>query len=45
MPSPGIEPLGTLTRAFTRRFPAIIVEAAAAFTPDEVVEKVRQGAV
>jgi DNA-binding transcriptional LysR family regulator len=43
MPSPGIEPLGTLTRRFTRRFPGIIVEAAAAFTSTEVVEKVRQG--
>jgi DNA-binding transcriptional LysR family regulator len=44
MPSPGIEPLGTLTRQFTRRHPGVTVSADAAFTPDEVVEKVRQGA-
>jgi DNA-binding transcriptional LysR family regulator len=44
MPSPGIEPLGTLTREFLRRHPGVTVSAAAAFTPDEVVEKVRQGA-
>jgi DNA-binding transcriptional LysR family regulator len=44
MPSPGIEPLGTLTRVFNRRFPGVTVAADAAFTPDEVVEKVRQGA-
>lgn len=44
MPSPGIEPLGTLTSEFGRRHPGITVSAAAAFTPEEVVEKVRQGA-
>jgi DNA-binding transcriptional LysR family regulator len=43
MPSPGIEPLGSLTRRFTARFPGITLDAAAAFTPAEVVEKVRQG--
>ena len=43
MPSPGIEPLGTLTRLFTRRHPGITVAADAAFTPDEVVLKIRQG--
>ena len=43
MPSPGIEPLGALTRRFTRRYPGITVDAAAAFTPAEVIEKVRQG--
>jgi DNA-binding transcriptional LysR family regulator len=43
MPSPGIEPLGALTRRFTRRFPGITVDAAAAFTAPEVVDKVRQG--
>ena len=43
MPSPGIEPLSALTRRFTRRFPGIMVDAAAAFTPAEVVDKVRQG--
>lgn len=44
MPSPGIEPLGTLIRAFTERHPGISVDAAAAFTPDEVILQVRQGA-
>ena len=44
MPSPGIEPLGTLTRRFTQRYPGITLDAAAAFTPAEVVDKVRQGA-
>ncbi|RRO16883.1 LysR family transcriptional regulator [Saccharopolyspora rhizosphaerae] len=44
MPSPGIEPLGTLTRLFTRRHPGVVVGADAAFTPDEVVQKVREGA-
>jgi DNA-binding transcriptional LysR family regulator len=44
MPSPGIEPLGALTREFLHRHPGVTVSAAAAFTPDEVVEKVRHGA-
>ncbi|WP_028924039.1 LysR family transcriptional regulator [Pseudonocardia acaciae] len=44
MPTPGIEPLGALTRAFTHRHPGMTVSAGAAFTADEVVEKVRQGA-
>ncbi|HLU58596.1 MAG TPA: LysR family transcriptional regulator [Pseudonocardia sp.] len=43
MPSPGIEPLGTLTTQFLRHHPGVTVSAAAAFTPDEVVEQVRQG--
>ncbi|MFD4636278.1 LysR family transcriptional regulator [Lentzea sp. NPDC058436] len=43
MPSPGIEPLSTLTRAFTERFPGITVGAEAAFTPDEVVHQIKQG--
>jgi DNA-binding transcriptional LysR family regulator len=43
MPSPGIEPFGSLTRMFTRRHPGVTVSAAAAFTADEVVEKVRSG--
>jgi DNA-binding transcriptional LysR family regulator len=43
MPSPGIEPLSALARQFTRRFPGIMIDAAAAFTPTEVIEKVRQG--
>jgi DNA-binding transcriptional LysR family regulator len=44
MPSPGIEPLGTLAREFLRSHPGVTISAAAAFTPEEVVEKVRQGA-
>lgn len=44
MPSPGIEPLSTLTRRFTRRHPGITVAAEAAFTPGEVIDSVRQGA-
>jgi DNA-binding transcriptional LysR family regulator len=43
MPSPGIEPLSALTRQFTRRFPGLTIDAAAAFTPGEVIDKVRQG--
>ncbi|MEV7093293.1 LysR family transcriptional regulator [Amycolatopsis sp. NPDC051045] len=44
MPSPGIEPLSALIGAFTRRHPGITVDAEAAFTPDEVIQQVRQGA-
>lgn len=44
MPSPGIEPLATLTRVFCQRHPGITVGADAAFTPDEVVDKIRNGA-
>jgi DNA-binding transcriptional LysR family regulator len=44
MPSPGIEPLGTLTRVLTRRFPGLTVDAGAAFTAEEVVVQVRHGA-
>lgn len=44
MPSPGIEPLSTLTRLFTRQHPGVIIGADAAFTPEEVVQKVRDGA-
>lgn len=43
MPSPGIEPLSALTREFARRFPGLTIDAAAAFTPGEVIDKVRQG--
>ena len=45
MPSPGIEPLATLTRRFTRRHPGITVAAEAAFTPDEVVTHGAPGGV
>lgn len=44
MPSPGIEPLATLTRMFCERHPGVTVGADAAFTPDEVVDKIKQGA-
>lgn len=44
MPSPGIEPLCTLTRLFAERYPGMTVGAEAAFTADEVVRKVKQGA-
>ncbi|MGH3439279.1 MAG: LysR family transcriptional regulator [Sciscionella sp.] len=43
MPSPGIEPLGTLTRQFVGRYPGVTVRADAAFTPDDVVRQVKQG--
>ncbi|WP_190814789.1 LysR family transcriptional regulator [Saccharopolyspora pogona] len=41
--SAGIEPLGTLTRLFTQCHPGVTVAADAAFTPEEVVQKVKQG--
>ena len=44
MPSPGIEPLSTLTRRFPAAPRASRSTPRAAFTPDEVVDKVRQGA-
>ena len=37
-------PLATLTRRFTRRHPGVTLVAEAAFTPDEVVGKVRRSA-
>ncbi|MGY1792940.1 LysR family transcriptional regulator [Geodermatophilus sp. SYSU D00525] len=43
MPSPGIEPLTTLVRAFTTAHPAMTVTADAAFTPEEVVQAVKAG--
>jgi DNA-binding transcriptional LysR family regulator len=43
MPSPGIEPLTTLVRAFTAAHPAMTVTADAAFTPEEVVQAVKTG--
>ena len=43
MPSPGIEPLGTLIARFTRHHPGVTVEVGAAFTPEEVVDAVRLG--
>ncbi|TDD80135.1 LysR family transcriptional regulator [Actinomadura darangshiensis] len=44
MPSPGIEPLGTLSRMFSERHPGVTLSAEAAFTPDEVAQKVISGA-
>lgn len=44
MPSPGIEPLATLTREFGRRHPGLTLRVDAAFTPADVVDRVRQGA-
>jgi DNA-binding transcriptional LysR family regulator len=43
MPSPGMEPLSTITRDFTAAYPAMTVTAAAAFTPEEVVQAVKTG--
>ena len=43
MPSPGIEPLSTLTRRFAERYPGMTVTAEAAFTADEVVRRVADG--
>ena len=43
-PSPGIEPLGRLTREFGHRHPGLTLRVDAAFTAGEVVERVRQGA-
>jgi DNA-binding transcriptional LysR family regulator len=43
MPSPGMEPLATITRAFTSRHPGMTVLADAAFTPADVVHAVKSG--
>ena len=43
MPSPGIEPLATLIHRFASRHPGITMQVGAAFTPDEIVDGVRQG--
>ena len=43
MPSPGIEPLSTLIHRFGRHHPGVTVQVGAAFTPEEVVDDVRQG--
>lgn len=44
MPSPSVEPLSTLTERFAQQYPGVTINADAAFTPDEVVSQVRQGA-
>ncbi|MEV2221038.1 LysR family transcriptional regulator [Nocardia vinacea] len=43
MPSPGIEPLTTILINFSRVYPAVTVNAEAAFTPEEVLHAVRTG--
>ncbi|RKS07189.1 DNA-binding transcriptional LysR family regulator [Nocardiopsis sp. Huas11] len=43
-PSPGIEPLATLTASLQASHPGLLVDIAAAFTREEVMESVRTGA-
>ncbi|MGW5300253.1 LysR family transcriptional regulator [Rhodococcus aetherivorans] len=43
MPSPGIEPLTTILTSFSHTYPSVIINAEAAFTPDEVLHAVRTG--
>jgi DNA-binding transcriptional LysR family regulator len=43
MPSPGMEPLATITKEFTTRYPGMGLLADAAFTPEDVVQAVRSG--
>jgi DNA-binding transcriptional LysR family regulator len=43
MPSPGIEPLTSMIAAFTKVHPAVRLNVSAAFTPEEVIESVRNG--
>ncbi|MEU6676223.1 LysR family transcriptional regulator [Streptomyces sp. NPDC046925] len=43
MPSPGIEPLTTLTHRFTELHPSVTISSRAAFTPEDVVGLVRSG--
>lgn len=43
MPSPGIEPLTSMTADFTRLHPSVRLNISAAFTPEEVMESVRTG--
>lgn len=45
MPSPGIEPLTTLTTRFNRHHPGMTISVNGAFTPEEVIESVRSGRV
>ncbi|MCG7205373.1 LysR family transcriptional regulator [Streptomyces arenae] len=44
MPSPGIEPLTTLIHRFAELHPSVTVSTQAAFTPDEAISLVRNGA-
>ncbi|MEJ6549771.1 LysR family transcriptional regulator [Corynebacterium sp. USCH3] len=43
MPSPGVEPLTQLVTSFHDRYPGMVVNVAASFTPAETVEAVRSG--
>ncbi|HKU34406.1 MAG TPA: LysR family transcriptional regulator [Paenarthrobacter sp.] len=43
MPSPGIEPLTSMIAAFTALHPSVRLNVGAAFTPEEVIESVRNG--
>jgi DNA-binding transcriptional LysR family regulator len=43
MPSPGIEPLTTIMTDFVEAWPAMTVDVAGVFTPEEVVETVLSG--
>lgn len=43
MPSPGVEPLTGLIKAFHSRYPGMMVNVEGAFTPAETVEAVRSG--
>ncbi|AXJ08916.1 LysR family transcriptional regulator [Arthrobacter sp. PM3] len=43
MPSPGIEPLTSMIASFTRAHPSVRLNVSAAFTPEEVIESVRNG--
>lgn len=43
MPSPAMEPLATLVAGFTAERPSVRIAVEAAFTPEQVVDAVRQG--
>ncbi|MFD3946181.1 LysR family transcriptional regulator [Streptomyces sp. NPDC058579] len=43
MPSPTIEPLSTMVRRFTERYPAVSLSLRVALTREDVVERVRTG--
>jgi DNA-binding transcriptional LysR family regulator len=43
MPSPAVEPLTSMIRAFSGRYPGVSVTIRAAFTPRDVIDMVRTG--
>ncbi|MET8213417.1 LysR family transcriptional regulator [Streptomyces sp. NPDC005373] len=45
MPSQAVEPLTSMIRAFSSRWPGVAVVIKAAFTPQDVIDMVRTGAV